>query len=226
MTTTRRSTRSAVAGAFAALVALIGLIGTTPAAAQEPPPGLIPPGDWSEAEIDWMVAKIAQTEDVLPDRFPAVASYQQLESTLGPMGFYEFGATAPGGYDHWINPGWVVDGNTLDPTRAEALVYQRNSQGLWELRSAMFMLPPDIEHHEIPWLISWLPGWHGHPELCVNPDGTFAGVTDPDNPNCPPGTQQATTPVMMHVWLMDPGCGHRFGGVGVQGLHCDVSHDM
>ena len=73
-------------------------------------------------------------------------------------------------------------------------------------------------------LIAWIPGWHGHPELCVNPNGTFGGITDPDNPNCPPGTTQATTPVMMHVWLEDPGCGHRFGGVGVQGLHCDVSH--
>jgi hypothetical protein len=31
-------------------------------------------------------------------------------------------------------------------------------------------------------------------------------------------------PPMMHVWLVDPGCGHRFGGVGVGGLDCDVSH--
>jgi hypothetical protein len=26
---------------------------------------------------------------------------------------------------------------------------------------------------------------------------------------------------MMHVWLEDPGCGHRFGGIGVTGVHCE-----
>jgi hypothetical protein len=32
-------------------------------------------------------------------------------------------------------------------------------------------------------------------------------------------------PPMMHVWIVDNACGHRFGGVGVGGLNCDVSHD-
>jgi hypothetical protein len=31
-------------------------------------------------------------------------------------------------------------------------------------------------------------------------------------------------PPMMHVWIVDNACGHRFGGVGVGGLDCDVSH--
>jgi hypothetical protein len=216
--------RSVIVGVGTALITLAALLVASPASAQEPPPGLIPEGDWTQAQIDWMVAEIETTEAVLPEHYPTVATYQELENELGDLGFFEFGATAPGGYDHWINPGRLVDGHVLNPEFAESLVYQVRGDGQWELKAAMFMLGPGVEVHEIPGLISWLPGWHGHPELCVNPDGTFAGITDPDNPNCPPGTTSASTPVMMHVWIEDPGCGHRFGGVGVQGLHCDVGH--
>lgn len=221
MSVSRGWKRSAIVG-IGAVLALAAPLTAPPASAQEPPPDLIPEGDWAQVQIDWMVNAIQVNEDVLPATFPT--SYTGDGSELEEMGYYNFGATAPGGYDHWINAERVVDGHTLNPEYAESVVYQNTGNGVWELKAAMYMLPPDIEMDEIPWLISWLPGWHGHPELCVNPDGTFAGVTDPNNPNCPPGTTQGTTPVMMHIWLEDPGCGHRFGGVGVNGLHCDVGH--
>ena len=41
-------------------------------------------------------------------------------------------------------------------------------------------------------------------------------------PSCPAGSHSAATPLMMHVWIVDNACGHRFGGIGVDGLHCDV----
>lgn len=217
-------------GTFRTIVGGVALVATallTPqgAAAQpEPPPGLIPEGDWHPSQIAWMVAEIRRTEQVLPERFPAsfrVGSAE--EAQLEAMGFHNFGATAPGRYDHWINNAWVVDQHFLNPTYSESLVYRNVGDGVWELQAAMYMLPPDWE--EPPALIAWLPGWHGHPELCISDaDGTFAGITDPENPDCPAGSHPGTTPLMMHVWLLDPGCGHRFGGVGVQGLHCDVSH--
>ncbi|HEY7068749.1 MAG TPA: hypothetical protein VH479_01490, partial [Acidimicrobiales bacterium] len=103
------------------------------------------------------------------------------------------------------------------------------------LVSAMFMLDPAIDMESIPEDIAWLPGWHGHPELCVSDaDGTFRGVTDAAMPNCSPGSHSAATPLMMHVWIVDNACEHRFGGVGVEGLHCEVEmhgggmhdHDM
>jgi hypothetical protein len=204
------------------MAALIAVLAASPASAQqEPPPGLIPHGDWTHAQVRKMLRLIDKTERVLPERFPT--SYSDGGSELEAMGFFNFGATAPGGYDHWINPAWLFDDHTINPRFSESLVYQHTGNGVWELRSAMFMLAPGIDMSEIPDRISWLPGWHGHPELCVRPDGTFGGITDPENPNCPPGTSQATTPLMMHVWLEDPGCGHRFGGVGVTGLHC--GHD-
>jgi hypothetical protein len=67
-----------------------------------------------------------------------------------------------------------------------------------------------------------VPGWHQHPELCVWPDGTFAGLANGDG-TCSSGAP-SDIPPMMHVWIVDNACGHRFGGVGVGGLDCDVSH--
>jgi hypothetical protein len=222
MNVTRGRRRSAAVAVGVVLATLTMMLGTSPAQAQEPPPGLIPEGDWSQAQIDWLLGWIDRTETTLPEHFPT--SFNDGGAQLRALGFYNFGATAPGGYDHWINPAWVVDAHFLNPQYAESLVYQRASNGRWVLKAAMYQMPPDMEMAEIPPLIHWLPGWHGHPELCVTDRGTFGGVTDPDNPNCPPGTHQGTTPVMVHVWLEDPGCGHRFGGVGVSGLHCDTDH--
>jgi hypothetical protein len=218
---TRFTAASVLAAVFLVTAALAG-----PASAQDAGDGLIPEGDWTDEQVADLLALIDETEETLPALFPVAASYEELQAELGPLGYFNFGVTAPGGYDHWINAGWLVDDHVVDPEFPESLVYQIGDDGLWHLVSAMFMLSPDIDVDEIPEDIAWLPGWHGHPELCVTSAGTFAGVTDPDNPSCPPGTSQATTPVMMHVWIVDNACNHRFGGIGVQGLHCDVGDDM
>ncbi|HET6952669.1 MAG TPA: hypothetical protein VFI47_19965 [Acidimicrobiales bacterium] len=215
---------AAVLAVVAALASLFSPLSAHPAGAQTAPPGLIPEGHWVQPQIDWMVDKIAETEAVLPQRFPT--SYDDGGTALEAMGYMNFGATAPGGYDHWIQRAWIVDGHILNPNFPESLIYQQTGNGVWELKAAMFMLVPEWDVPDIPPLISWIPGWHGHPELCVDAGGRFAGITDPDAPNCPPGTTSAMTPVMTHIWLEDPGCGHRFGGVGVGGLHCDVGHEM
>ncbi|MGH9231138.1 MAG: hypothetical protein ACRD07_20825 [Acidimicrobiales bacterium] len=204
-----------------AAIATAALAG--PAQAQQTE-GLIPEGHWTDEQVTEMLALIDATEQALPAKFPVEATYEELEAALGPMGYFEFGVPAPGGYDHWINGGWLVDEHLVNPEFPESLVYQIGDDGLWHLVSAMFMLSPDIDHDEIPGDIAWLPGWHGHPELCTWPDGTFAGLTDPENPSCPPGSSQASTPLMMHVWIVDNACNHRFGGIGVGGLHCDVDH--
>jgi hypothetical protein len=86
----------------------------------------------------------------------------------------------------------------------------------------MFFLPSRYDLTNIPEEYAWLPGWHAHPELCVWPDGTFAGLANGDG-SCSAGAP-SDMPPMMHVWIVDNACGHRFGGVGVGGLDCDVSH--
>lgn len=205
--------------ALAAAMSLL-LVAVNPASAQDD--NIVPPGDWSDAQSNWMINWIDQNEQVLPADYPA--TFNDGGDQLEDMGFYNFGVTAPGGYDHWIHPGRINDGHLLNPNHVESLVYRHTGGGNWVLEAGMYFFNDDVTHDQLPLLVSWIPGWHGHPELCRNPDGTFAGITDPDNPNCPPGTENAATPVMVHAWLVDPGCGHRFGGVGVGGLHCDVSH--
>jgi hypothetical protein len=217
---TRRGTIVGVVVALA-LVAATSFAGR--AEAQTPGDGLIPPGDWTDAQVADLLDLIHRTEAALPAKFPTVASFDQLSDVLGGMGYHNFGATAPGGYDHWINNGWLFDDHLVDPDFPEALVYQIQDDGQWHLVSAMFMLDPAIDMDHIPEDIAWLPGWHGHPELCVDDQGGgFRGITDPDMPSCPAGSHSAATPLMMHVWIVDNECGHRFGGVGIEGLHCDV----
>jgi hypothetical protein len=218
------ATRRAIVGVCAAM-AVVAVGFATPSSAHEHHEGLIPEGHWTDEQIEFMLALIEETEEVLPATFPAQGTKAEIAAALEPLGFHDFGVTAPGGYDHWINASWLFDDHYVNPEFAESLVYQNIGGGQWQLVSAMFMLAPDETLDDIPEHLAALPGWHGHPELCTTDEGTFAGITDPDDPDCPPGSSQATTPLMMHVWIVDNECGHRFGGIGVGGLHCDVHHD-
>ena len=198
-----------------AVVMALGMLVVAPAAsAQEHGhDGMLPPGEWTDEQEMFLHDLIERTEAALP-AFSDPAS-------LPALGYFNFGVTAPGGWDHWINTEWIADDHILDPTRPESLVYRSTPEG-WELEAAMFYLPPGHDMTNIPEDLAWLPGWHQHPELCVTPDGRYAGLTD-GNGNCFSGAP-SDMPPMMHVWIVDPGCGHRFGGVGVGGLNCDVSH--
>lgn len=218
------STRRTLGGLCLVVAAVFSMVLGGPASAQQDTEGLIPPGDWTDEQIEYMLDLIEKTEQVLPETFPELATFEELEAALEPLGYFNFGATAPGGYDHWINPGYMFDEHLIEPQFTESLVYQVQPDGRWELVAAMFMLRPDQTMDDIPEDIAWLPGWHVHPELCVTPDGRFAGVTNPDDPNCPPGSSQSLGNPMFHVWIVDTECNHRFGGVGVTGLHCDVDH--
>lgn len=172
----------------------------------------LPPGDWTDEQQMELHDLIARTEAELP-AFADVTS-------LPALGFHDFGVTV-GGWAHWINREWVDDDHILDPTRPESLVYRSTGDG-WVLEAAMFFLPTGTDMTSIPEDLAWMPGWHQHPDLCITPDWRYAGLTDM-NGGCWSGAP-SDMPPMMHVWLVDPGCGHRFGGIDVGGLHCDVGH--
>jgi hypothetical protein len=198
-----------------AFVVAAALAFASPASGQEAGDGVLPPGDWTDEQRAELLDLLARTEAALP----AFADPETLEG----LGFINFGVTAPGGYDHWINYGWVDDEHILDPEFPESLVFQYTPSGGYELVAAMFFLPNGTTLDTIPEDVAWMPGWHQHPELCVYPDGTYAGLADVDG-SCFAG-EPSDMPPMMHVWLVDTGCGHRFGGVGVGGLDCDVDHE-
>jgi hypothetical protein len=185
----------------------------SPAAVQEePPPGIVPPGEWSEVESSFLVKMVRDAEATLPkfNDIPAIEA----------QGFVNIGVLSAG-YAHYVNVRWMTDGHILNPNYPESLVYGRNASGAWEVVAAMYFLTPDITVDTVPDLISWMPGWHAHPELCSDELGRVVGI--PINGQCTRG-QPVTTP-MMHVWIVDNQCGHRFGGLGVGGLHCDYEHE-
>jgi hypothetical protein len=209
-----RGRRRAVRVALATLAVLALQFGGSPASADEHYTGVLPEGDWPDPAADWAIDFIERAEQELP-AFNDTARLEEL-------GFVNVGVTAPGGYDHWTNVSWMMDEHILDPQYPESLVFQRTADGGYEVQAAMFFLSPETTMETIPSLISWLPGWHTHPELCSDDEGRIVGTPGPD------GTCANGDPVlapMMHAWIVDNDCGHRFGGIDAGGLHCDYEHD-
>lgn len=179
--------------------------------------GLLPPGDWTPDQRAFLLDLIDRTEAALP----AFADPTRLES----LGFHDFGIDAPGGYAHFINNSWLDDGRILDPTHPESLLFERTydfATGEEHLRllAAMYFLPTGTTMATIPDDLRWLPGWHVHPDICVTDDLVFTGLNSGGG-SCSVG-HPMTGPPMMHVWIVDNGCGDRFSMVDVTGLMCDL----
>jgi hypothetical protein len=217
---TRERPRRGWAALVGAAVLVAAALAVAPAASgqahdDEMGDGMLPPGDWTDEQEAFLHDLIARTEAALP-------AYSD-PATLADLGFQNFGVTAPGGWDHWINQAWFDDGHLVDPEYPESLVFRHTPDGGYVLEAAMFFLTPEHDMSNIPAELAWLPGWHTHPELCVDENGLFTGLVNGDG-TCFRGTP-SDMPPMMHVWIVDNACDHRFGGVGVSGLDCDVSHD-
>jgi hypothetical protein len=177
--------------------------------------GILPPGDWTEEQRHQLLDLIDRTEEALPANFADV-------ETAVAAGFHDFGVTV-GGYAHYINNAWIDDEHVLDPEHPESLVYRVNWDGsgesTYELVAAMFLLPSHHDMSTIPAELAWMPGWHTHEDVCVNDDLTYAGLSS--GGTCFSGRPFARPP-MMHAWITEYECDHRFGGIDVGGVHCDV----
>ena len=204
-------TRMAVA-LGAVTMAAVGVLSAPSARAHESP--VLPPGDYTPAQVTEAEALVHRTEETLPEKF---SDWRTLED----LGFYDFGVNTPNGYRHFINPGWIADDHLLDPAFPESLVYKDHGNDHLVLEAAMFYLSPEYTMDNIPAQYSWLPGWHIHEELCVDENGRFSGINVPGE-GCRPAGEPSWSPPMMHVWIVDTECGHRFTGLGVTGNMCDV----
>jgi hypothetical protein len=178
----------------------------------DPAPGILPPGDWTPQQVDFAVSLVHRTEAVLPAKFGDV-------SKLPDLGYHNLGVTVPGGYDHWGLPlSAGGDGRVLDPELPESLVFQHLPDGQQVLVSALFVLDPGLTMADVPPEYAWLPGWHTHVnETCLDDNSVLVGT--PVNGVCARG-HQVQEP-MLHVWITDNACGHRFAGLGSKGLMCD-----
>jgi hypothetical protein len=196
-----------VAVATMAVVALT-LTGTS-ASAQTPSDGVLPAGEWTDLQRQAATNLVRTSERDLP----AFSDTARLEE----LGFVNIGVQVPGGYAHYVNVPWMSDDHYLDPNYPESVVLKRDASGQWQVQAAMFFLTPTMTLDQIPEFIAWFPGWHAHPELCSDDQGRVVGF--PVNGQCTRG--RVVTNPMLHVWIVDNECGHRFGGLDGGGLHCD-----
>jgi hypothetical protein len=100
---------------------------------------------------------------------------------------------------HYANPAYVHDGHVLDPLRPEELVYANTPHGPL-LLGAMYMMPNANEPG--PAIGGSLTEWHIHTNLCFAlPSRAIGGFLTPFG-TCPPGSINAPTPAMLHVWTV------------------------
>ena len=153
------------------------------------------------------------------------------------FGFQSIGDAATG-FEHYINPGFIIDDHFLDPSHPESLVYRVDGDQR-TLVSAMF-IAKDLAVDD-PELVDWggpLMQWHVHEDLCWSLDDAgqpkVSGVTD-DAGNCPDGSVNAggRNP-MVHVWIAPHECGpfaalegHGAGQAATAGARADqcATHD-
>jgi hypothetical protein len=121
----------------------------------------------------------------------AVAKYQYLSVAL-KAGYIPITSTA---YPvvHYINPAYLQQRYVLDPNHVDSLVYAFTPDGP-VLVAAMFLLPTTNEKGPMPY--GCLVQWHAHTNLCFSDTShVIVGFTP-----CAPGTYNARTPYMTHVW--------------------------
>ncbi|HLI44205.1 MAG TPA: hypothetical protein VKU92_07020 [Acidimicrobiales bacterium] len=121
----------------------------------------------------------------------AVAKYQYLSVAL-KAGYIPITSTA---YPvvHYVNPAYMQQRYVLDPNHVDSLVYAFTPDGP-VLVAAMFLLPTTNEKGPMPY--GCLVQWHAHTNLCFSDTShVIVGFTP-----CAPGTYNARTPYMTHVW--------------------------
>lgn len=126
-----------------------------------------------------------------------------------------------GGFQHYIHPGYLADGTTLDPDAVESLVFENTDAGPL-LVSAMYVLDVGATMDDVPEVAGDLTVWHDHQNLCWDESGQrLAGVLVAGR--CRPGGELRPTPPMLHVWLSEHECGP-FAGIEGHGSSCAHEH--
>ncbi len=109
---------------------------------------------------------------------------------------------------HYVNPSYMIDADILDPQHVQSLIYYNGKQGT-ELIGAMYIMPR--RGMEGPQVGGPLTQWHQHSNICFdNVTGMAVAFSHNDffdgnekSGTCPRGSTNKTTPLMLHVWLID-----------------------
>jgi hypothetical protein len=164
-------------------------------------------------------SQLAAAKDLIVRTRAVVASRFATTAAAEAAGYTSIGdGRQVGGFEHYVNFGFIDDPNILNPSLVESLVYRNDGGGRKTLVSAMFILPFGRTMASVPDIAGSLTSWHDHQNLCW--DGTrLAGTLQ--NGVCVNGVFRATPP-MLHVWLVAHPCGP-FAGVESHGS-CAHAH--
>jgi hypothetical protein len=101
---------------------------------------------------------------------------------------------------HYVNPAYLVTGDTLNPEHPESLIYGNSAKGPI-LLAAMYIA------HRIgqagPDIGGPLTLWHAHSNLCFSAKTNIIDAFTDAAGNCPAGSFNSGTPEMLHVWVVD-----------------------
>ena len=153
-------------------------------------------------------AELEAAAKLINDTRQAVQKYEKLKVAMA-AGYVPM---EPPNTDivHYVNPSYMVDADVLDPNHIQSLIYYTGKQGT-ELIGAMYIMPRRGEPG--PEIGGPLTVWHQHANICFDNvtgiavafvgQGDDAFETRDKSGSCPRGSTNKTTPLMLHVWLID-----------------------
>jgi hypothetical protein len=157
-----------------------------------PPGATTPPTTEQQAAAGQLVSDTKSGIARLADYNTAVTEgYKQITPYVLGQGASKYGPA------HFYNAAYDKDGQLLDPSKPEALVYFKMPGGKMILLGAMFLAP--IGQGPTPG--GALTTWHTHDNLCAGINGI---TLKNQQGECPTGAKALTEKEeMMHVWIFD-----------------------
>lgn len=151
-------------------------------------------------------AELEAANKLFNDTKAAVAKYADLKVALATG----YTAMEPPDFQivHYVNPAYMTDADVLRPDAVQSLIYYNGKQGP-QLIGAMYIMPR--RGMDGPQIGGPLTVWHQHSNLCFdNTTGMAVAFVHSDffdssdkSGSCPRGSTNKTTPLMLHVWLID-----------------------
>jgi hypothetical protein len=153
-------------------------------------------------------AQIEAAAKLIYDTRKSVAKYRTLNAAIA-AGYVPM---EPPNTDivHYVNRSYMVDADILDPQHVQSLIYFNTGKSM-ELIGAMYILPR--RGMDGPQIGGPLTVWHQHSNICFDNvtgmavafvhQGDDAFDTHDKSGACPRGSTNTTTPLMLHVWLID-----------------------
>lgn len=148
-------------------------------------------------------------------QYAGLVGWSALNAALLQRGYTSIGDSLTG-FEHYTNSVFLNDGIELNASKVESIVLQRQSNGLWVLGAAMYILNNGKTMADVPEIAGTFTTWHDHQNLCWNGSMVVGFLV---NGTCTAGVFRATPP-MLHVWMTLQACGPFIGTEGFGGGTC------